>query len=295
MFKVRFEGDGEYEAAGHEQMLLEASRALDIPHVSVCGGKGRCSTCRVIVLEGAEHVPPRGEVEATLARSKGLADDVRLACQTCVTGDVLVRRLVYDDVDRRLLSNERTAPREVEIAILFSDIRGFTTFSEKQLPYDVVHILNRYFLAMGGAIQEHGGTIDKYMGDGIMALFGIDGTDPTAACRQAVLAAREMTRRLAVENEHLEAQFDTHFEIGVGIHAGVVVVGEMGHPEKMEFTAIGDAVNVASRVETATKEAGVPILVSEAVRARVPELIAEAGAFDAHLKGRAGTVRLFPG
>jgi class 3 adenylate cyclase/nitrite reductase/ring-hydroxylating ferredoxin subunit len=174
-------------------------------------------------------------------------------------------------VDKQILMAEREArpPRELELAILFSDIRGFTTFSETQLPYDVVHILNRYFHAMGGAIREHGGYIDKYMGDGIMALFGLDGNDPDEACRSAIRAAQEMTHRLARENEHLAAQFDTRFRIGVGIHVGEVVVGEMGHPERMQFTAIGDAVNVASRVEAANKEAGTRMLISDALLAEV--------------------------
>lgn len=296
MFNIRFEGDGDFEASDETQSLLAVSQANVVPHVNMCGGQGRCSTCRVIILDGEAHVAPRNDVEAKLAALKGLAPEIRLACQTCVTGDVHIRRLVHDKVDQRLVMAEKDArpPREMELAILFSDIRGFTSFAEKQLPYDVVHILNRYFHAMGDAIRAHRGTIDKYMGDGIMALFGLDGGGPAAACRDAVTAAQEMTRRLAQENEHLAAQFDTHFRIGIGIHVGDVVVGEMGHPEHMQFTAIGDAVNVASRIEAATKDAGVPILVSDAVRGHVPDLVDTAAGFDAHLKGRSGTMELHP-
>jgi adenylate cyclase len=296
MFKILFDGDGEFEVSESGQSLLQVSREHGVPHVSVCGGKGRCSTCRVVVLQGEASVPARNDVEAALAETKGLADDVRLACQTCVSGDVHVRRLVHDEIDRRLVMAESGArpPREVTLAVLFSDIRGFTTFAESQLPYDVVHILNRYFHAMGGAIQDNGGYIDKYMGDGIMALFGLDSDDPAAACRDAVAASKDMLRRLVDENKMLETQFDTRFRIGVGIHVGEVVIGEMGHPERMAFTAIGDTVNVASRVESSTKEAGVPILVSDAVRDFVPELVSEDAPFETHLKGRSGTALLYP-
>lgn len=294
MFKIRYEGDGEYDVPAAGQSLLQIARSHGVPHVSVCGGKGRCSTCRVLILDGAAHVPPRNEIEATLAQAKGLSPEIRLACQTRVTGDVRLRRLVHDDVDKRLalLDRKTPPPREVELAILFSDIRGFTTFSESQLPYDVVHILNRYFQAMGTAIHDQGGYIDKYMGDGIMALFGLEGGTAAEACRSAIQAARGMLERLGEENEHLEAQFDTRFRMGVGIHTGVVVVGEMGHPERMQFTALGDAVNVASRIESATKEAGVPILVSEAVRLLVPDLVLEDGGRAATLKGRSGVFQL---
>src|SRR5205814_4021794 len=122
------------------------------------GGHARCSTCRVLVLEGRANLAPRTEDEVRLAVQKGLEDDIRLACQARVLGPITIRRLVLDDCDHALAaaSTPHTSGREVTLAVLFSDIRGFTPFAESHLPYDVVHILNRYFQRTGEAVLRHG-------------------------------------------------------------------------------------------------------------------------------------------
>jgi hypothetical protein len=122
---------------------------------------------------------------------------------------------------------------------------------------------------MGAAVLRHGGYIDKYMGDGLMALFGLDADDPERACRQAVLAALDMQHDLPGLNRYLAEHFDASLEIGVGVHAGTVIVAEIGHPRRMQLTAIGDAVNVASRVESATKAVGARVLVTAEVADRL--------------------------
>jgi len=251
--------------------LLEVSRAHGIPHVSACGGHARCSTCRVLVVEHADHLAPRTEAEAALAGRKGFDDSIRLACQARLLGPVTVRRLVLDDDDRAMAEGD--GPQAVgcaqTLAVLFSDVRNFTPFAESHLAYDVVHILNRYFRRMGAAVLRHGGYIDKYIGDGLMALFGLDRADADAACRSAVACALDMLAALPDLNSYLARQFGQELRIGVGVHVGEVIVADLGHPSKRQLTAIGDAVNVASRIESATKEVGVPLLVSAAVRARL--------------------------
>ena len=174
MAQIEFQHDGVFEVSDLSKTLLEISLAEGVPHVHACGGHGRCSTCRVMVLEGAEHVQPRNETEQRLAEKKGFEDNIRLACQTRVSGAVRVRRLVMDGEDAEVALAERGGSgREARVAVLFADVRSFTGFSETNLPYDVVHVLNRYFRRAGEAILANGGYIDKYMGDGLMALFGM--------------------------------------------------------------------------------------------------------------------------
>jgi len=265
---VTYEGDHRVVELMAGKTLLEHSQAHGIEHAHVCQGNARCSTCRVEVLEGLEHLGPRNEPEAKLANKLAFAPEVRLACQVRPSGPVRVRRLIRDDLDLRLLPASDRA-RELRLAILFADVRSFTPFSERHVPHDVVHILNRYFEAMGGAVLRHGGVIDKYLGDGLMALFGVEDEPGPECCDAAVTAAGEMLIRLIPFNGYLRRHFDEEFQIRIGIHYGRAVVADLGHSEYRHRTAIGDAVNVAARVEAATKEAGVPLLITNDVMAQL--------------------------
>ena len=151
---------------------------------------------------------------------------------------------------------------EREIAILFADIRGFTALSEGRLPYDVVFILNRYFAAVGRAVESAGGRVDKFLGDGVMALFGIE-SGAQQGCREALTAARLMSERMGELNASLRGEIERPLRIGIGIHAGPIIIGEMGYGGATAITAIGDAVNTASRLETLTKTYGCQLVVSE--------------------------------
>lgn len=292
MVRVEFEREQIIEVDDTDQSLLEIARKAGIPHVAACGGKARCSTCRLVVVDNLENVAPRNKAEAHLAGRKGFGDNIRLACQSRVRGPVTVRRLVIDEEDMRMIEADRSpnaTGKDRKLAILFSDIRNFTPFAESHLPYDVIHILGRYFRKMGGPVLAHGGYIDKYMGDGIMAIFGLTRDDPTAACVDAVGAALDMLTALEELNHYLERQFDTRFRIGIGIHVGPVIIGEMGHPEKMQFTAIGDPVNIASRIESSTKEFGANLLVSEEVCKLLGSRIKPGRRKQVNLKGKSGT------
>src|SRR5689334_17876221 len=145
------------------ETILQASLRAAIPHAHACGGHARCSTCRVQVVEGLDFCAPRNERERAMAARLHFSPEIRLACQTTVSGDVKLRRLVLDAEDIELTAQptqvEAPAPvgEEMRLAILFADIRGFTPFAERLLPYDVVHVLNRYYYEVGRAITDQGG------------------------------------------------------------------------------------------------------------------------------------------
>jgi adenylate cyclase len=147
-----------------------------------------------------------------------------------------------------------------KITILFADIRGFTRLSEHADPEKVVQLLNKYFTAMTDIIFAHGGTLDKYLGDGMMALFGAPTATPDDATN-ALNAAVAMQRRVVSINEDLRAEGLPEVAIGIGLHTGDAVVGYIGSEKRSEYTAIGDTVNTASRLESNSK--GGQILVSE--------------------------------
>jgi adenylate cyclase len=246
--------------------VLEASQMAGIPHASVCGGRGRCSTCRIRISRGIETLPPPSPQELAVLRRVGAPPNVRLACQTRPRAEIAVAPLLPPGVGPRagFARSTQLQGQEKEIAVLFADLRGFTTISEHKLPYDVVFVLNRYFAAMGQAIEQAGGHVDKFIGDGVMALFGIDGGSEKGA-RQALAAARSMARVLGELNQTLTHDLDKPLRIGIGIHIGPTIVGEMGYARAVSLTAIGDTVNTASRLEGLTKDFDAELVVSETV------------------------------
>ena len=153
---------------------------------------------------------------------------------------------------------------ERTLAILFLDIRGFTALSDARLPYDTVFLLNHFFAEIGEAVTGAGGWIDKYLGDGLMALFGLNG--PTQdACRAALSAAMRVDEALERLNAELGSELASPLKIGIGLHVGTLVLGRIGHKGSAATTVIGPAVNVASRLEALTKEHGVQIVASSAL------------------------------
>jgi adenylate cyclase len=246
--------------------VLEASRLGGIPHYSVCGGKGQCSTCRVQVLSSFESLPPPDKLEQATLKRINAAPDVRLACQLRPTQDLTVVPLLLPAAEAALPANtQETSPgREREIAVLFCDIRDFTALTEDRLPFDIVFLLNRYFALVGNAVEKAGGRVDKFIGDGAMALFGI-GTTPEDACRQALTAAASIARDIEKLSNELADELSRPLRIAIGIHTGPAVVGTLGYGRARSTTAIGDMVNVASRLEAAAKEFEVALVVSEPV------------------------------
>jgi adenylate cyclase len=179
------------------------------------------------------------------------------------------------------------------IAVLFADIKGFTTISESASAERVVQLLNEYFGVMVEVIHARGGTVNSLMGDGIMAMFGAPISDGDAALH-AVEAGQAMMRALARVNESLKAKGFEPIEIGVGINSGEAVIGNMGSVQKMEYTAIGDVVNTAARIEGQTRSIpGADILISEDAYQWIAGRIPAEFAKEAALKGKGQTVRLY--
>ncbi|MHC2485466.1 adenylate/guanylate cyclase domain-containing protein [Rhizobium leguminosarum] len=246
--------------------VLEASRLGGLPHYSVCGGKGQCSTCRVQILGDYDSLPAPDKMEQTTLRRINAGPDVRLACQLRPNSDVAVAPLLVPAIEAALPANsQETSPgREREIAVLFVDIRHFTTLTETRLPFDVVFLLNRYFAIIGKAVEQAGGRLDKFIGDGAMALFGLN-TTPEEACRQALNAAAAIVAEIEKLAAELADELVLPLRIAIGIHTGPAVVGTMGYGRVRSMTAIGDTVNVASRLESAAKEFEAAIVISEPV------------------------------
>ncbi len=269
--------------------ILEMSRIAGIPHASVCGGRGRCSTCRVRITGDDRHrLPPASPEEAKVLTRIGAPANVRLACQLHPPpGHYRVAPLLPATAGP--VEAYRRQPQahggELYVAVLFADIRGFTTISEGKLPYDVVFLLNRYFRATGQAVEAAGGRLDKFIGDGVMAIFGLN-QDPQTACRQALDAARRMALALDDLNEAMSGDLDAPLRIGIGLHAGPAIVGEMGYARAAQITAIGDTVNTASRLESMTKEFGVELVVSQELLDRAGIDLGEAPRHEVDIRGR---------
>lgn len=246
--------------------LLEMSRMHQIPHASVCGGRARCSTCRVHVLDGLADLPPPHGAEAETLSSVAAAPGVRLACQIRPSSDLAVRRLIALDGRHGKLSAAGGADQGTErrLAILFFDLRGFTALTEKRLPYDIVFLLNGVFTAVGSAIEGRGGVIDKFMGDGLIATFGHD-VDIATACQNALGACRDIDRTLEEFSRTYKGEYGHKLACAMGLHAGNLVIGRIGTPERADITVIGRPVNTASRFETLAKERDCQLVVSRQV------------------------------
>lgn len=280
------------------ETILQVSLRSGIPHTHVCGGNARCSTCRVLILDGLDYCLPRNEKEQTMADRLRFSPNIRLACQTMIQGRVKLRRLILDDEDIELADQTRhgavamAVGQEKRIAILFSDIRGFTTFSEALPAYDVIHSLNRYFHEAGQVIEHHGGYIDNYMGDGILAVFGVDNADD--APLRAIKAGLDMLKVVeAYIKPYMDATYGNCFEIGIGIHYGDAVVGTIGARNAKRETVIGDSVNFASRIESANKDLGTNLLISDDTYMQVRDRVALGKIGFVSVKGKTGEHQLY--
>ncbi|MFT5683553.1 MAG: adenylate cyclase, partial [Myxococcota bacterium] len=177
--------------------------------------------------------------------------------------------------------------------VLFTDIRGFTTISETMAPTEVIDFLNRYFEHMVSCVIQNDGVLDKFIGDAIMALFGVPVTrSPELDARAAVQCAIEMRQALIVLNTERQSEGLPAIDIGIGIHTGPLVVGNIGTRDRTEYTVIGDVVNLASRLEGLTKSLGKPVLISADTAALLGDMdLTELGTYE--VRGRSEPVRLF--
>lgn len=271
--------------------LLEIARAHRVGHVALCGAKGRCTTCRVIVERGARNLSAMTEGERATLAEVGAPANTRLACQARVLGPVTVFRV--HDVKRGRARAHASTGVERRMVILFLDMRGFTARVSGKLPYDVVWLLNRFFDAVVPAITERGGRVDKYLGDGFLAVF--DSPDgESASARAALEAVAEIDRALVRFNAALAQEREPPLKIGMGLHLGALVQGEIGAAGQAPVTVIGDAVNTAARLESMTKLLSVQLLVSRPVLEAAGVAVPAVGWQQLDLRGVAGGVQALP-
>ncbi|HBV00225.1 adenylate/guanylate cyclase domain-containing protein [Thalassospira lucentensis] len=243
---------------------LEALRDAGVPMASVCGGHGRCTTCRLHCGSGLDQLAEPGQVEAAALKSIQAPHGMRLACQIKPQNDLAVVPLMAPNASARdgrrpggLSGSER------QVVSMFIDLRDSTRLGEMKMPYDVLFILNQFFAEMTEALRSTGGYYAQFTGDGLMALYGHESDDTERMILNAFEGAAEMLRRIEGLNDHLKSELPHALRIGIGIHMGKAIVGEMGPPGRENISAIGDTINTAARLEAQTKGHGVPLVISK--------------------------------
>jgi adenylate cyclase len=248
--------------------VLEASLRYNVPHASVCGGRARCSTCRIRVIGDCSALPEPSPREAFVLARVGTTDpSIRLACQLRPTTDVSFFQLFLPSAvsANAHASNASRIGEERHLVSLFADMRGSTRLAEKLLPFDTVFVVNRFLAAVSQAVIECGGRPNQFVGDGVLALFGL-ATDDQTASRQALKAAARIAVNIDELNDFLSHDLREPIRFGIGIHGGEVIVGDIGYRDHMVFTALGDAVNVAARLQDMTKSLACETIISDELR-----------------------------
>lgn len=254
------------------QTILDAALEAGLPHFHACGGQAECSTCRIMVIEGMEGLTPVNEAEAGLRALVPFPPKIRLACQTSVNqGPVKIKRIVLDPTDlsnpikRKITQEHCKLGEKRELVLFFLDIRNFTPFVETHLPYDVIHVMRGSYIIFNDLIKKHEGIIIDTAGDGFYAVFGMDCDTPTAAA-QAIDAGNEILKEFAKFNEtYLDSYFGMRLNIGIGVHCGQVIVGEVVVGQKSHLSVMGLAVNIASRIQNSTKKLNNSFIASDEV------------------------------
>jgi adenylate cyclase len=251
--------------------VLEASLRNNVPHASVCGGRARCSTCRIRVIGDCASLPEPSRREAFVLNRVGVDADpaIRLACQLRPETDLSFFQIFLPQITAATLrtSSPSRIGEERYLVSMFVDMRGSTKLAEKRLPFDTVFIVNRFLGAVSQAVIECGGQPNQFVGDGQLALFGLS-SDLQTACRQALKAAAMIAANVDELNQFLSHDLPEPIRFGIGIHGGEVIIGDVGYRDHMVFTALGDAVNVAARLQDMTKILGCEAVISEEVRVR---------------------------
>ena len=298
MFEIFSQTDNKTIYASPDSTVLEALLKAKINHIHVCGGNARCTTCRIYIMDGLSNCQPRNDKEKQLAEKLGLPENIRLACQTRITGNITIRRPVVDDLDIEIILKQfgdtpgTKLGQEKDLAILFTDIENYTEFAEALPAYDVVHVLNRYYQTMNDIIVHHNGVISDVAGDGILALFGVI-EDSKNHVLDAINAVRAMNAALTQFNGYLNQMYNWSFGIRAGINFGKVIVGNFDTGMMNKISAIGDAVNLASRIETANKDFGTQLLISQWANEEIRGVVETHKMYRTRLKGKSGEYVLY--
>ncbi|TNF90970.1 MAG: adenylate/guanylate cyclase domain-containing protein [Gammaproteobacteria bacterium] len=284
--------DGHKVRSLHGVSLLEALRNARIPHAAVCGGRARCTTCRVRVGIGLDQLETPNELESRALARIGAGPQIRLACQLYPRADLEITPLVMAKLPLAgALHAGGVQGHEEYVVAMFVDMRGSTNLGERVLAYDVVFILNRFFTELSSALGESHGHYAQFAGDGLMALYGLQPERKQHACRDALAGAREMFRRIDSLNQQLQREFGETVKMGIGIHGGDAIVGTMGPPKTPLLTAVGDNINIAARLEAQTKQQGCDLIVSAETLEREAIAYPPASVSDIEVRGRANHVR----
>lgn len=241
--------------------LLEASRWAAIPHASVCGGRARCTTCRVRIWRGLERLAPPTPIERNALKWIGAPDDIRLACQVRPDTDIAITPLVPISRAGDGLRLDLNEARECAVTALHADLRDSVRLAAGRLPYDALFIIDRYIQAATAAILSKGGHITSVAGDGIMSVFGFD-CDAGSAARQALAAAEALWRGIDRISADLAGDIGSPLRFGVGIHSGLAVIGTLGPPHQQSLQFLGDTGNIAARLQGLSKEMNCTLIVS---------------------------------
>ena len=246
--------------------VLEASLRHQVPHASVCGGRARCSTCRIRVIGDHTTLPAPSNREAFVLNRVGTGSDpaIRLACQLRPETDISFFQIFLPQTAAAGPAGPSHIGEERYLVSMFVDMRGSTKLAENRLPFDTVFVVNRFLGAVSQAVIECGGQPNQFLGDGQLALFGLT-TNRQTACRQALKAAAMIAANVEELNQFLKHDLREPIRFGIGIHGGEVIVGDIGYRDHMVFTALGDAVNVAARLQDMTKSIGCEVILSDEV------------------------------
>ena len=256
---VDFAGEAIIHVA-ENQTLLEASINVGIPIFHVCGGNAKCSTCRLLVIEGLNALSPPNDLERTLRHQMNFPPNVRLACQTYARGGpIRLRRILRDETDIGLYvgsaAGEATQQlgEEQELALFFLDIKNFTPFIEKHLAFDVIHIIRKLFISCQNIIADNHGQLIEIAGDSIYAGFGFH-ENKTQAVDAALQASFTILEDIETLNQtYFRPYFNYSIEVGIGLHFGKVITGTIRLGEKNNFIVMGYAVNIAARLQAMTR------------------------------------------
>lgn len=255
------------------ETVLAALLANGIEHTNICGGNAHCSTCRIMIIEGEKNCSPLTDSERALAKQLDFPVHVRLACQTKVTGDISIRRMVIDNEDVDILENQiatSTVSSDRNVALLVAKIHGTSNFDEVNFHYDIVYIMSRYFHRVQKVVGQYGGIIPNVMGTKVMAVFGTE-KNSTLAAERSVWAGLELLKTVEELNVYLQKLSYQPLKVSIGIHYGAAVLIPIDSSNPTMLTPLGEIASSVSRIEAINQEIGSNLLVSASVYKQVKD------------------------
>lgn len=298
-FIIEFPKEG-CASISQRETVLDAALSAGIPLFHVCGGRAMCSTCRILVIEGEEFLTPRNASEKLLNDQMHFPPNVRLACQTSVTGGpVKLRRIIQDETDISLYVGNSIGPssqqigEQRELVLFFLDIRDFTPFIASNLAFDVIHIIRKLFNIFQNIIESNNGKIIETAGDGIYAVFGCE-ANRIKSIQSAVQSGLSILADVeALNKTYFNKYFSENIQLGIGVHVGKVISGTIRVGTEDRMVVMGYPVNIASRLQNATKELNNSFVVSSEVYEYLLHPMEDAESLEIKVKGIAHTIPVF--